>query len=205
MGPYLSCCRSISGRRRNYSIVSSVIAQRLSITSLPMVCTVFLNTFALSGRSCSNTLSEPMSFFVVYRNVGTRDGGYSRSCRWCTTDEDLRWISKWSLFAFQLNKRLIEEVNIDGVRNTLTACNEANVERFIYTSTYNTVYGGQQILNGNEDNTKFLPIYKVFGALQVFQWNYVCYNRFFYSHLAASRSLCADQVDKRAACADGWS
>ncbi|OQV17949.1 Short-chain dehydrogenase/reductase family 42E member 1 [Hypsibius exemplaris] len=59
-----------------------------------------------------------------------------------------------------LNKRLIEEVNIDGVKNSLAACADSNVERLVYTSSYNTCYGGQQILDGNEENTKFLPIYK---------------------------------------------
>lgn len=45
---------------------------------------------------------------------------------------------------------LVDEVNINGTCNILDACLDLGVERLVYVSTYNVVFGGQQIVNGNE-------------------------------------------------------
>ncbi|XP_025112210.1 LOW QUALITY PROTEIN: short-chain dehydrogenase/reductase family 42E member 1-like [Pomacea canaliculata] len=50
----------------------------------------------------------------------------------------------------QLNKKLIEEVNIGGTENVLRACLQCNVTRLVYTSTYNVVFCGQEIRDGDE-------------------------------------------------------
>ncbi|XP_067671145.1 short-chain dehydrogenase/reductase family 42E member 1-like [Haliotis asinina] len=50
----------------------------------------------------------------------------------------------------QLNKRLIQEVNIGGTENVLRACHDCNVTRLVYTSTYNVIFGGQEIQDGDE-------------------------------------------------------
>lgn len=44
----------------------------------------------------------------------------------------------------------IDEININGTCHVLDACLEHGVKRLVYVSTYNVVYGGQQIINGNE-------------------------------------------------------
>ncbi|PVD38792.1 hypothetical protein C0Q70_01415 [Pomacea canaliculata] len=49
-----------------------------------------------------------------------------------------------------LNKKLIEEVNIGGTENVLRACLQCNVTRLVYTSTYNVVFCGQEIRDGDE-------------------------------------------------------
>ncbi|XP_012939561.1 short-chain dehydrogenase/reductase family 42E member 1 isoform X1 [Aplysia californica] len=50
----------------------------------------------------------------------------------------------------QLNKKLIEKVNIGGTEAVLKACLSQDVTRLVYTSTYNVVFGGQEILDGDE-------------------------------------------------------
>lgn len=57
----------------------------------------------------------------------------------------------------QLNRKLIEEVNIGGTNNLLKLCREENVERLVYTSTFNVVFGGQVIENGDE-SLPYLPL-----------------------------------------------
>lgn len=59
----------------------------------------------------------------------------------------------------QLNRRLIEAVNIDGTRNLIQACVKCGCTRLIYTSTYNVVFGGQEIRNGDE-SIPYLPLHK---------------------------------------------
>ncbi|EDV27848.1 uncharacterized protein TRIADDRAFT_21456 [Trichoplax adhaerens] len=59
----------------------------------------------------------------------------------------------------QLNKKLIEEVNIDGTNNSINACIEANVKYLVYTSTTNVVFGGQPIINGDE-SLPYFPLEK---------------------------------------------
>eukprot|EP00981_Chlorochromonas_danica_P012456 scaffold4964_cov248-Ochromonas_danica.AAC.2 len=41
-------------------------------------------------------------------------------------------------------------VNVGGTENVILACKEAGINRLIYTSTYNVVFGGHEIENGNE-------------------------------------------------------
>ena len=71
---------------------------------------------------------------------------------------------------------MIEEVNIQGTQNVIdgkkfghaiivelrkisSVCVECGVSRLVYTSTYNVVFGGQEIRNG--DDLEILPDYKV--------------------------------------------
>lgn len=58
----------------------------------------------------------------------------------------------------QLNWDLIEAVNVQGTKNILRACVEQGVSRLVYTSTFNVVFGGQEIKNGDED-LPYLPLH----------------------------------------------
>ncbi|KAM9302425.1 short-chain dehydrogenase/reductase family 42E member 1 [Gastrophryne carolinensis] len=57
----------------------------------------------------------------------------------------------------QLQTRLIEEVNVTGTENVIRACLSHNVPRLVYTSTFNVVFGGQRIQNGDE-SMEYLPL-----------------------------------------------
>ncbi|KAM4603124.1 short-chain dehydrogenase/reductase family 42E member 1 [Polymixia lowei] len=58
----------------------------------------------------------------------------------------------------QLNRNLIEAVNVRGTENVLKACVEKGVSRLVYTSTFNVVFGGQVIENGDE-SLPYLPLH----------------------------------------------
>ncbi|KAM9191776.1 short-chain dehydrogenase/reductase family 42E member 1 [Dugong dugon] len=58
----------------------------------------------------------------------------------------------------QLNQNLIEEVNVGGTENILRACRRRGVLRLVYTSTFNVVFGGQVIRNGDE-SLPYLPLH----------------------------------------------
>ncbi|XP_030060378.1 short-chain dehydrogenase/reductase family 42E member 1 isoform X2 [Microcaecilia unicolor] len=58
----------------------------------------------------------------------------------------------------QLNRRLIEDVNVKGTENVILACQRQGVPRLVYTSTYNVVFGGQTIKNGDE-SLPYLPLH----------------------------------------------
>ncbi|XP_078165407.1 uncharacterized protein LOC144560123 [Carex rostrata] len=53
--------------------------------------------------------------------------------------------------------RRVENVNIKGTCNVLDACHEAGVKMLVYVSTYNVVFGGQKIVNGDE-SMDYFPI-----------------------------------------------
>nr|XP_032830668.1 short-chain dehydrogenase/reductase family 42E member 1 isoform X1 [Petromyzon marinus] len=59
----------------------------------------------------------------------------------------------------QLKRRRIEDVNVGGTEAVLRACVSACVPRLVYTSTYNVVFGGQVIENGDE-SLPYLPLHK---------------------------------------------
>ncbi|KAK6116804.1 hypothetical protein DH2020_049434 [Rehmannia glutinosa] len=44
----------------------------------------------------------------------------------------------------------VDEININGTCHVLDACLEHGVKRLVYVSTYNVVFGGKEIVNGNE-------------------------------------------------------
>ncbi|XP_058486341.1 short-chain dehydrogenase/reductase family 42E member 1 [Solea solea] len=58
----------------------------------------------------------------------------------------------------QLNRHLIEAVNVQGTHHVLKACVENRVSRLVYTSTFNVVFGGQVIENGDE-SLPYLPLH----------------------------------------------
>lgn len=58
----------------------------------------------------------------------------------------------------QLNKTQIEEVNVGGTENILQACLERGVPSLVYTSTFNVIFGGQVIRNGDE-SLPYLPLH----------------------------------------------
>lgn len=58
----------------------------------------------------------------------------------------------------QLNRNLIEEVNVGGTDNVLQACRRRGVPRLVYTSTFNVIFGGQVIRNGDE-SLPYLPLH----------------------------------------------
>uniref|UniRef100_A0A6J0VCK1 Short-chain dehydrogenase/reductase family 42E member 1 n=1 Tax=Pogona vitticeps TaxID=103695 RepID=A0A6J0VCK1_9SAUR len=58
----------------------------------------------------------------------------------------------------QLNQKRIEDINVRGTENVIQACREMGVPKLVYTSTYNVVFGGQVIENGDE-SLPYLPLH----------------------------------------------
>ncbi|KAI5062223.1 hypothetical protein GOP47_0022762 [Adiantum capillus-veneris] len=56
-----------------------------------------------------------------------------------------------------LRARKIDEVNLTGTCNILDSCVKYGVERLVFASSYNVVFGGQEIVDGNE-NMGYFPI-----------------------------------------------
>uniref|UniRef100_A0A7N0R869 3-beta hydroxysteroid dehydrogenase/isomerase domain-containing protein n=1 Tax=Kalanchoe fedtschenkoi TaxID=63787 RepID=A0A7N0R869_KALFE len=44
----------------------------------------------------------------------------------------------------------VDEVNVNGTCRILDACSALGIRRLVYVSTYNVVFGGKEIVNGNE-------------------------------------------------------
>ncbi|KAH7445209.1 hypothetical protein KP509_02G112700 [Ceratopteris richardii] len=63
-----------------------------------------------------------------------------------------------------LQTRQIDEINLIGTCNLLDSCVKCGVERLVFTSSYNVVFGGQRIVNGDE-NIGYFPIEKNFDSL----------------------------------------
>lgn len=51
----------------------------------------------------------------------------------------------------------VDEVNINGTCHVLEACVNMGVSRLVYVSTYNVVFGGKEIVNGDE-SLPYFPI-----------------------------------------------
>lgn len=56
-----------------------------------------------------------------------------------------------------LQYRRVDEVNINGTCHIIDACLEHQIKRLVYVSTCNVVYGGKEIVNGNE-NLPYFPV-----------------------------------------------
>ena len=53
----------------------------------------------------------------------------------------------------------VEQVNINGTRNVIEACAINKCKGLVYTSTYNVVFGGDAILNGDE-SLPYFPLHR---------------------------------------------
>lgn len=56
-----------------------------------------------------------------------------------------------------LQVRRVNEVNVNGTLHVLEACLEFGIKRLVYVSTYNVVFGGREIVNGDE-TLPYFPI-----------------------------------------------
>jgi nucleoside-diphosphate-sugar epimerase len=63
----------------------------------------------------------------------------------------------WGMSGTDMLKEKCFWVNVEGTENVLKACLKCNINKFIYTSTYNVCFHGKTIENGNEE----LPYSKV--------------------------------------------
>lgn len=52
-----------------------------------------------------------------------------------------------------------ELINVTGTENVIKACKMAGVRGLVYTSSYNMVFGGQEIING-DDSLPYFPLHK---------------------------------------------
>ena len=55
----------------------------------------------------------------------------------------------------------IDEVNLTGTLNVVDSCLRAGVERLVFKSSYNVVFGGKPINNGNETMDYFPMEYQL--------------------------------------------
>ena len=55
----------------------------------------------------------------------------------------------------QLDRKLVKDVNVGGTEAVIRAATAAGVERLVFTSTYNVVFGGQSISCGDESMPYF--------------------------------------------------
>ena len=53
----------------------------------------------------------------------------------------------------------VEDVNVHGTRNVIEACAQNGCRGLVYTSTYNVVFGGKAILNGDE-SLPYFPLHR---------------------------------------------
>lgn len=60
----------------------------------------------------------------------------------------------------QLQKKLIESINIGGTQVVIDVCIHRNIPRLIYTSSVNVVFGGDYIEEGDEETTTYYPLEK---------------------------------------------
>jgi nucleoside-diphosphate-sugar epimerase len=56
---------------------------------------------------------------------------------------------------------ICRDINVDGTANPLESCIKHGVAKFVYTSTYNVVFGGVGIENGDE-TMPYFPLSRIF-------------------------------------------
>jgi nucleoside-diphosphate-sugar epimerase len=64
-------------------------------------------------------------------------------------------LASWGMSGEGMLSELCQKINVQGTANLLDICFKHNVSKFIYTSSYNVVFGGKEIRNGNESDPYF--------------------------------------------------
>eukprot|EP00457_Paulinella_chromatophora_P005413 gb/GEZN01005430.1/.p1 GENE.gb/GEZN01005430.1/~~gb/GEZN01005430.1/.p1 ORF type:complete len:483 (-),score=32.85 gb/GEZN01005430.1/:91-1539(-) len=60
-------------------------------------------------------------------------------------------LASWGMSGSPMLSLACRRINVKGTHEVLKCCINNNIPNFIYTSTYNVVYGGKEIVHGNED------------------------------------------------------
>ncbi|XP_055331346.1 short-chain dehydrogenase/reductase family 42E member 1-like isoform X2 [Paramacrobiotus metropolitanus] len=129
------------------------IAQSL-VSSDPRCLVVAVDINFSQHQDC--TISGQIKFI----KIDVRNAGELEKCLIFWKPDTVFHVASYGMSGKEmLNKRLIEEVNVGGIKNVLAAIVKANVGSLVYTSTYNTVFGGQEIINGDEATQPFLPLH----------------------------------------------
>lgn len=66
-------------------------------------------------------------------------------------------LASWGMSGAPMLNPLCREINIRGAEATVSACLKVNVVNIVYTSTYNVIFGGTRIINGDETLPYFPP------------------------------------------------
>jgi nucleoside-diphosphate-sugar epimerase len=59
-------------------------------------------------------------------------------------------LASWGMSGSPMLDPKCHEINIQGTKNAVELCQRFNTQGFIYTSTYNVIFGGREIVNGDE-------------------------------------------------------
>lgn len=59
-------------------------------------------------------------------------------------------LSSYGMSGAAMLSHACDQINVEGVKNAIDACLQNNVECLLYTSTYNTCFAGQEIVDGDE-------------------------------------------------------
>lgn len=68
-------------------------------------------------------------------------------------------LASWGMSGAPMLNPKARSINIKGAEATIAACKKSNVSVLLYTSTYNVVFGGKEIVKGDESTTYF-PVEK---------------------------------------------
>lgn len=64
-------------------------------------------------------------------------------------------LASWGMSGSPMLDPKCQEINVQGTRNVIELCQRYNCQGLIYTSTYNVVFGGREIINGDESMPYF--------------------------------------------------
>ncbi len=65
-------------------------------------------------------------------------------------------LASWGMSGEGMLSELCHKINVQGTETLLSACFKYNISKFIYTSSYNVIFGGKEIVNGDE-TTPYFP------------------------------------------------
>ncbi|CAK8569761.1 unnamed protein product [Lathyrus sativus] len=125
------------------------------------LCLELIQRGAKQVRSFDLRESSPWSHILKQKGVNCIQGDVSRK-------EDVERVLRGAECVFHLaafgmsGKEMlqfgrVDEININGTCHVIDACLDLGIKRLVYCSTYNVVFGGQKIINGNE-TLPYIPI-----------------------------------------------
>ena len=125
------------------------------------------------GRSIISRLLE-LGYNVSCMDMAEIDGEIKDHCRHCFTGviTDLSFVIKsfrvaqpaivvhlasFGMSGADMLDPACFNINVIGTSNIIIACRETNVKLLVYTSSYNVVFGGQEMYNAKEDRVQYYP------------------------------------------------
>lgn len=115
------------------------------------------NVLVVDSSACPPKLNSLAG--ITFKMISITDSAQMRSALVDFSPSLVIHLASMGMSGSAMLSEQCKVVNVDGTRALVDMCIELCIPNFVYTSSYNVIYGGKEIINGDE-TTPYFPVDK---------------------------------------------